>query len=258
MYDYCNNNDLGRFILFICVGDFMTDKTIKEIEEKTRKAYENAKKHIRLDESIRHFQQSAISDVIPNYKSEDLSFGSYLEDNFAVVFIDMRNSTPRAQNLGPQKTFLSMHAFIPAMLYVIEHYKGHVIDLMGDGIMIFFYGKDQGFTNEIAIKHAGLCGRDMLRVLDIVVNPILKDDGIELPINCGVGVTYGNVVITKIGIEKVFDVKAFGDCINQASKYSKNTNQVKVSKKVKDHWPKGKNGCISFVVSDDGYIMQSK
>ena len=66
--------------------------------------------------------------------------------NFAVLFVDMRNSTARAENIGAQKTFLSMHAFIPAMIQVVEHYKGHVIDLMGDGIMVFFYGKDEGFT----------------------------------------------------------------------------------------------------------------
>ena len=41
-----------------------------------------------------------------------LEFGSYDKDNFAVLFVDMRNSTTRAQRLGAEKTFLSMHAYI--------------------------------------------------------------------------------------------------------------------------------------------------
>lgn len=144
---------------------------LQQIEEKTRQSYDRAKQQLSLIEKrALAFEHSAISDVIPNYKSNCLDFGAYKEDKFAVLFIDIRNSTIRAETIGAQKTFLSMHAFIPAILQVVEHYKGHVIDLMGDGIMVFFYGKDEGFTNEIAIKHAGLCGRDML----IVVNTIVR------------------------------------------------------------------------------------
>ncbi len=232
---------------------------LKNIEAETRKAYNLAKKQVmKLDESARSFAHSALSDAIPNYKSDQLEFCDYISDNFAVLFIDMRNSTTRAEIIGPQKTFLSMHAFIPAMLLVVKHYKGHVIDLMGDGIMVFFYGKDPGFTNDIAIKHAGLCGRDMLVVLQKVVNKILKEDGINFPITCGVGIDYGKTVITKIGIEDIFDVKAFGSCINKASKYSKVNNYVKVSKVVRTHWPKGPNGKISFIPDDEGYKLTSK
>ena len=50
---------------------------------------------------------------------------------------------------------------------------------------------------------------------------------------------------SKIGVPNSYDVKAFGDCINVASKYSsKVTNKVKVSKKVKNLWPKSEGGTI--------------
>ena len=252
----CRTNDYGWNFIF---GGVVIMVDLKKIEEKTREFYNKAKSELFLfEERSLAFQHSAISDVIPNYKSDVLNFGAYKEDNFAVLFIDMRNSSIRAENIGAQKTFLSMHAFIPAILQVVEYYKGHVIDLMGDGIMVFFYGKDEGFTKEIAIKHAGLCGRDMLTVVDKVVNKILTEDDINSPIVCGVGVDYGKTVITKIGIENVFDVKAFGDCINKASKYSKVSNSVKVSKKVKEHWPKGPNGKIVFKADEDGYLLTSK
>ena len=229
---------------------------LKQIEEKTREYYQKAKAELALYEERRSvFAHSALSDVIPNYKSDLLDFGAYIEDNFAVLFIDMRDSTNRCEKIGAKKTFLSMHAYIPALLFVVNHYKGHVIDIMGDGIMVFFYGKDEGFTNDIAIKNAGLCGRDMLTVVDQVVNKILQEDGITYKIRCGVGVDYGKTVITKIGIENVFDVKAFGDCINRASKYSDVDGYVKVSKKVRKHWPKSKGGKISFIADGEGYRL---
>ena len=179
----------------------------------------------------------------------------FLTDNFAVLFIDMRGSTTRAKRIGDKNTFLSMHAFIPAMLGVIREYDGYVIDIMGDGIMVFFGGKDSGIARTIAVKNAGMCGEGMLQVKEAVTNKLLLGDGIEA-ITCGVGIDYGNVIVTKIGISQIFDVKAFGDCINKASKYSNETDIIRVSKAVHDLWPKGKNGKMCFKGNDDnGYIV---
>ena len=69
-----------------------------------------------------------------------------------------------------------------------------------------------------AMQYPGLCGRDMLVVLDKVINKIIVMEDLGEKISIGVGVTFGSVIVTKIGIESFYDVKAFGDCINLASK----------------------------------------
>ena len=53
--------------------------------------------------------------------------------------------------------------------------------------------------------------------------------------------------MTKIGVIDTYDVKAFGDCINVASKFSKGYNIVKVSKQVKNNWSIAENGKMEFV-----------
>ena len=231
---------------------------IEEIKTHTLICYHKAKASIpkaELREST-VYASAAISDSVPGYTASELKFGDYKKDKFAVLFIDIRNSTSRAELIGPVKTFLTMHAFIPAMLKVVEHHHGFVIDLMGDGIMVCFGGDTTSNTREEAVKHAGLCAIDMLRVVDEVVNPILDSDGIKYSVKCGVGVTYGDVIVTKIGINKYYDVKAYGDCINKASKYSKANNCVRVSKYIKNHWPSGKGGKISFSGNDEnGYLV---
>lgn len=231
---------------------------IDKIRDTTNIHYNKAKMSIlRLEKRAFFENSSAISDVVPGYNSERLEFGACEKDNFAVLFIDIRNSTNRARKLGKVKTFLSMHAFIPAMLEVVKHYKGYVIDLMGDGIMVFFGGKHSEVCKEIAIKNSGLCGRDMLKVKDEVVNSILKNDGIDYEIDCGVGIDYGDVIVTKIGVFDTYDVKVFGDCVNTAAKYSNGWNKVKVSSRIKSNWPTSKNGKMKFVGSDsDGYILE--
>lgn len=68
------------------------------------------------------------------------------------------------------------------------------------------------------------------------------------------------MIVTKIGIEDSYDVKAFGDCINTASHYANETeNKVKVSKKVKNEWPSSENGKIRFTMvgNGDAYYLES-
>ena len=107
-----------------------------------------------------------------------------------------------------------------------------------------------------AVHNAGKCGLAMLKVRSEVINKIIILENLGREINIGIGITFDNVVVTKIGIPGSYDVKAFGDCINTASKYSKCYNRIKVSKKVKDLWPSSKTGKLRFISDDDGYFVE--
>lgn len=237
---------------------------INAIYESTMAHYTKAKNTLVKKEVRMAYDSAPISDVIPGFEADKLEFGSYEKANFAVLFVDMRNSTQRAEKVKPNKTFLTMHVFLPALLEVIKYHKGKVIDIMGDGLMVFWGGnkafKDERMIRTKAITSAGLCGRDMLKVRESVINRIISDENLGPSINIGIGVTFDSVIVTKIGIPGSYDVKAFGSCINIASKYASNTwNKVKVLKKVKNEWPTGKNGTIRFIADKggDGYILES-
>lgn len=240
---------------------------IEAVYKKTWENYQIARKSLAVNKELRmSFQAAAISDVIPGYEADKLQFGSFDRENFAVLFVDMRGSTKRAQDVGAETTFLTMHVFLTALLEVVKHYHGKVIDIMGAGLMVFWGGsaarEQEDMVKTNAIKNAGLCGRDMLRVRESVINKIIDGEKLGPPINIGVGVTFDSVIVTKIGIAESYDVKAFGDCINIASHYANEANnKVKVSKKVRNEWPKGKNGTIRFTsagVGDAFYLESSK
>lgn len=194
--------------------------------------------------------------AIPGYFADKLPFAAYEEDKFAVLFVDMRGSTKRAERIGKEKTFLTMHVYLPTIIAVVQKHHGYTIDLMGDGVMALFGGNHTARAMSMWVKDAGLCGESLLQVRESIINDILRADGIEA-VDFGVGIDYGKVIVTKIGFGDIIDVKAFGDCINKASKYSSVTNAVKVGKSIKQHWPIGKNGRIRFEGTDaDGYIMK--
>lgn len=235
---------------------------VEKIYKSTWEHYQKAKKNVIERRTMFEHSDDAISDVIPGFEADKLEFGSYDKENFAVLFVDMRDSTLRAQTVGAEKTFLTMHIYLTALLEVVKHYHGKVIDIMGDGLMVFWGGREareeENMVKTIAIQNAGLCGRDMLLIRERVINDIIQKEKLGNPVNIGIGVTFDSVIVTKIGISGSYDVKAFGDCINVASKYSsKVTNLVKVSKKVREEWPKSPGGKISFspIHGEDAYIL---
>lgn len=237
---------------------------IDAVYKSTLNHFDKAQNNI-SDEKMMLEHSSAISDVIPGFKADKLKFGSYDKENYAVLFVDMRQSTKRAQQVGPEKTFLTMHVFLTALLEVVKYYQGNVIDIMGDGLMVFWGGrvarKENNMVKTLAIQNAGLCGRDMLIVREKVINKIIGEKDLGSEIDIGVGVTFDSVIVTKIGIDDSYDVKAFGDCIYVASHYANEVrNKVKVSKKVKNEWPSRKGGHIRFTAVGDGkaYYLETK
>lgn len=229
-----------------------------KIYESTWEHYQQARRC--LIEKRALLEHSAISDVIPGFEADKLQFGSYDEENFAVLFVDMRNSTKRAQEVGPEKTFLTMHIYLTALLETVKYYNGKVIDIMGDGLMVFWGGREAREENNMvkteAVRNAGKCGLAMLKVRTAVINKIIASEKLGKEIDIGVGLTFDSVVVTKIGIVDSYDVKAFGDCINVASKYARSYNRMKVSKKVKKLWPSSKNGKLKFVTDEGGYFVE--
>ena len=237
---------------------------ISTIYQSTIEHFKLAQKNIADEKIMFEHSDDAISDVIPGFEADKLEFGSYDKENYAVLFVDMRRSTQRAQQVGSKKTFLTMHVFLTALLEVVKHYHGKVIDIMGDGLMVFWGGhsarEENNMVKTLAIKNAGLCGRDMLTVRENVINRIIQEENLGPAISIGVGVTFDSVIVTKIGIADSYDVKAFGDCINIASHYANEVeNKVKVSKKVKTEWPASKGGKIRFTIAGkgDAYYLES-
>ena len=227
------------------------------IYKSTLEHFKQALNNITIEKRMFEHSADAISDVIPGFEADKLEFGSYDKENYAVLFVDMRRSTMRAQQVGPEKTFLTMHVFLTALLEVVKHYHGKVIDIMGDGLMVFWGGKvareEDNMVKTLAVQNAGLCGRDMLTVRETVINRIIQEEKLGPNISIGVGVTFDSVMVTKIGIDDSYDVKAFGDCINVASHYANEVeNKVKVSKKVKNEWPSSKGGGIRFTAVGNG------
>ena len=113
---------------------------IPAIYKSTYEHYQQAKNNIIAREMFEH-RADAISDVIPGFEAEKLEFGSYDKRKLRGFICRYASLYSTAQNVGAEKTFLTMHVFLTALLEVVKHYRGKVIDIMGDGLMVFWGGR---------------------------------------------------------------------------------------------------------------------
>ena len=85
---------------------------VSSVYNSTIEHFKQAQKNIAIEKRMFEHSADAISDVIPGFEADKLEFGSYDKENYAVLFVDMRRSTQRAQQVGPEKTFLSFEIVI--------------------------------------------------------------------------------------------------------------------------------------------------
>ncbi|MBM7872025.1 class 3 adenylate cyclase [Clostridium pascui] len=207
---------------------------MNQVKQKVEEKYSIARANCVLEKGAILKEYAALSNNIPNYDAEKMKFGTYNKEKYVAFFADMRSSTERAVEIGPAKTFLTIHAIMPAMIYIVESYKGYVIDLPGDGVMALFKNNNSIYWGENTTNYlkpeelAVRCGQEMLRAFDKVVNPILANDDIP-PVSFGVGIDTGSVIVTKTGTDNTFDTKAIGTCINNAAKKSNGIKQITIS-----------------------------
>jgi class 3 adenylate cyclase len=204
---------------------------------------------IRLLEEVRKYAaaRGMVSDI-PRYSR--LRLTSAEKAWAAVLFMDMRDSTARAQEVGPRATFVTMHALLPAMAFLVTDAGGYIVGFRGDGLFAAF-GIDEHGANPVdrsksdAVHEAAICGQSMIEAVSDVVNPLLDRFSLPSGIRIGVGVDFGEIVITRIGLDEAHEVTAYGDAVNMASKLSdKADGSVVISPICSDLYPSGPYGQV--------------
>ncbi len=128
-----------------------------------------------------------------------------------MMFSDIRGFTTFSENNDPQvvQTFLTQ--YFSAMHGIIMHkYQGSINKLIGDAIMAYW-----GFpleTKDHALQ-AVFAALEMKKALEEWnANPE------NIPVNIGIGINTGDVVIGNVGSEDFMDFTVIGDAVNLASR----------------------------------------
>ena len=131
------------------------------------------------------------------------------------LFCDIRGFTPISEQYktNPQGLTELVNRFLTPMTDIIMENEGTIDKYMGDCIMAFWnapldVSDQEGKAVKTAVK--------MLEHLK-VLNKELEIDGM-LPINIGIGINSGSVVVGNMGSDQRFDYSVLGDAVNLAAR----------------------------------------
>lgn len=165
--------------------------------------------------------------------------------NCAILFIDIRKSTDLSDQSHAKSMVKIYRSFMRMAVDCVRKNLGVTRQFLGDRIMgIFMDDKDEeGNIINLGVDKAIYCARTMQTVLDYSLNKHIYKNINKKTIECGIGVSYGKVLVTQVGMrgteqnedkENEKDVVWVGKITNYASKYSDlaNGGEIFISKEV--------------------------
>jgi len=145
----------------------------------------------------------------------------------AVLFIDIRHST-RLMEESKSETMVKIYrTFMRSMIECVRKNGGVTRQFLGDRIMgIFKESPDEDLSASDKAINAAI---NMQTTIDYVLNKNFNKYLNNKLISCGIGIDYGNILVTKVGMhglesdnekENELDFVWVGNATNHASKYT--------------------------------------
>jgi class 3 adenylate cyclase len=151
----------------------------------------------------------------PNFES--LTIGQTAESKALVFFLDIRGFTKLSFIYTNEELLRILQALTAASVISITQFGGHVIEFTGDGVMAVFGDTS---TNSEEACFAGMhCASYLMKGVRDEVNPLLKAAGTE-PIRVAIGMEFGEVLWSRIGITGTSQVKPISEVTFLAGKLS--------------------------------------
>lgn len=161
------------------------------------------------------FNQSEIS-LIPTLETQGLTFGNSGRYFYAtVLYIDIRQSSKLLDCHHYANVAKLLTAFYNAIVRVANQDGGEIRSFNGDSLLVFYKGTENDTVGK-AVKSA----MKMSFAINNVVNPLMKNLS---NIDFGIGIDYGKVLVTKVGIGGSLNNKDLiwiGNGVNRATKIS--------------------------------------
>ena len=187
----------------------------------------------------RSFSGSVSPAVLQEIMAGNLSEGvSAKTAEVCVVFTDIRGFTGISESLSPEAVTSLLTRYFDRMVGSVHRFDGTMDKFMGDGMMVLF-GAPRSLQNpcESAVR----CGFDMVEQLR-KLNEEFAAEGLP-PVEIGIGINYGKVVVGNIGSTERHNYSAIGDAVNVASRIEGLTKRlgkpIVMTDQVRAHLPDG-------------------
>lgn len=165
-----------------------------------------------LHNTFRRFVPTQFIQHLQAKDERHLQLGVADETELAVMFVDIVKFSRLAETLSPQQTLNFLNAFLLRMNAPIHANNGFIDKFNGDAIMALFDHPEGAAEDKVMDAVQAAMGlRDALTLY----NEHRANSGYD-PVDIGIGVHFGPVIIGTIGSEDRMDTTALGDNVNIA------------------------------------------
>ncbi len=179
------------------------------------------KSHINLSKTnsaYGRFFPDAFLEFLKKESIVDIQLGNHVSKQMAVMFSDIRSFTALSETMTPQENFDFVNAYLREVSPKIREHHGFIVKYLGDGMMaVFPNGADDALKGGIA---------KLQQVHKYNVDR--KNSGYQ-PIQVGVGVDFGHMMVGIVGEAQRMQGDAFSDHVNLASRLESLTKLYGVS-----------------------------
>lgn len=166
-----------------------------------------------MTETFQKFVPKQFLNRIAKEGLEHIHAGNVEEDQVTILFSDIRNFTTFSETMPANDLFHFLNDYLSQMTTVIEKHSGFIDKFIGDAIMALFDCSTADSTKtENAVKSAIEMQFQLNKYNAKHRSPYRK------PINHGIGIHQGRVLLGTVGSESRMNSTVVGDPVNTASR----------------------------------------
>ena len=191
-------------------------------------AYDQLAQEAILRANYQRFLPNQVVDLI--LQSPDLlGIGDGLTQTVTILFASIKDFNVFVEKGDPEIVIYILNRFLSTMTEVVFAYQGTLDKFLGDGLMALFGAPYQGDQDSFNAVNAAIAMQRQLYLL----NQDMQSYGID-PIELGVGINAGEVVVGYIGSEMRMDYTAIGNAVNLAARLMQQSSgqQILISESV--------------------------
>ncbi len=138
---------------------------------------------------------------------KNIKLGDNIEIEMGILFMDIRDFTSLSEEMTPKENFKFLNSYLKRIGPVIRNSGGFIDKYLGDGIMALFpHNPSKALEASLKIK------KELEKY-----NKDRQKSGYK-PINVGIGIHKGKLILGTIGEDKRMDGTAISDAVNTASR----------------------------------------
>jgi len=153
------------------------------------------------------------------------------EKEISILFVDIRGFTGMSEEMDNEEVIRYLNLYFKYVTKSVYKYGGVVAQLIGDAVVAFFNAHQEDKDHALnAVK----CALDMLAEVKVMNDLLTRNK--KKPLDIGIGINSGKVILGNIGTDRIMEYTAIGDSVNLASRLvdKADVRQILVSKSTYD------------------------